>query len=220
MNAKISSMLLLTFLTSGCAVNRSYMQLAVPDRSIVVADAGKTAVIDQVTDQRHFEENPSDPSVPSLKKGDEYKLDAEQRKRAIARKRNGFGKAMGDILLDGDATVETLTRDLVKKEMEQRGYQVLEANQDGAVGAMHVSIDIREFWAWFTPGMWTVDMEAKINTVFRLAGTAGEQSISVAGYGKKSAPTGREDNWRQAYERAFEDYAVKLAQALDGAGVK
>ncbi len=157
-------------LLAGCATNRSYMKLDAAKSAVTVQTAtGKAVVIDAVQDARKFEENPGVPSVPSLKKGDSYKLDAEQRKRAIARKRNGWGKAIGDILLDGDQTVETLTRDIVGQGFARHGYQVVAPNGTASPDALHVRITIDEFWAWFTPGMWTVDMEAKIHTIIQSA---------------------------------------------------
>lgn len=205
-------------LLGGCATNRSTMQLALPLASAPAAANGRVVVIDRVSDQRHFEDDPDDPSVPSLKKGEAYRLDAEQRKIAIARKRNTWGKAIGDIVLDGGQTIETLTRDLVRAGFEQRGWRVADAASASPPDALHVAVDVREFWAWFTPGMWTVDMEAKIGTLLAFAPPSTQASLDVSAYGKKSAPTGADDNWRQAYDRAFADYAAKLAQALAGAG--
>ena len=200
----------------GCAVSRSYMKLDVSKSSVTVQTAtGKAVVIDSVQDARRFEESPGDPSIPSLKKGDSYKLDAEQRKRAIARKRNGYGKAMGDILLDGDQTVETVTRDLVGQSFARHGYQVVAPNGTAAPDALHVKITIDEFWAWFTPGMWTVDMEAKIHTLIQ--STSGTQ-LDVHAYGKNSGASAKEDNWREAYDRAFNDYGLRFDEAFGRAG--
>lgn len=209
----------LTFaaLLVGCATNRSYMKLDVSRSSATVTTAtGKAVVIDAVQDARKFEENPSDPSVPSLKKGDEYKLDAEQRLRAIARKRNGWGRAIGDILLEDGQTVETLTRDLVADGFSRHGYQIVAQGAPAPVNALHISVVIDEFWAWFTPGMWTVDMEGKIHTLVR---TETGVQLDVHAYGKNSGASGKEDNWREAYDRAFKDYAAKFDEAFSRSGL-
>jgi hypothetical protein len=201
----------------GCAVNRSYMRLDVSKSSVTVQSAtgGKVLVIDSVQDTRAFEESPSDPSTPSLKKGDSYKLDAEQRKRAIARKRNGYGMAMGDILLEGEQTVETLTRDLVGQSFARHGYQVIAPNGSTPADALHVKITVDQFWAWFTPGMWTVDMEAKIHT---LIVSANGTQLDVHAYGKNSGASAKEDNWREAYDRTFADYGVRFDEAFGRTG--
>jgi len=204
-------------LLGGCATSRSYMRLDVSHSSATVTTpSGKAVVIDAVKDERRFEDNPGDPSVPSLKSGDEYKLGAEERKRAIARKRNGFGKAMGDILLENGETVETLTHDLVADGFARHGYQVLATGVAAPSEAVHVTVSIDEFWAWFTPGMWTVDMEGKVHTLLR---TSSGVQLDVRAYGKNSGGSGKDDNWREAYDRAFKDYAVRFDEAFSRSGL-
>jgi hypothetical protein len=193
------------------------MRLDVSHSSATVTSAtGKAVIIDAVQDARKFEEDPSDPSVPSLKKGDEYKLDADQRKLAIARKRNGWGKAIGDILLENGQTVETVARDLVADGFARHGYQVLAPGAPSTADAVHVNVTIDEFWAWFTPGMWTVDMEGKIHTLIR---TGTGVQLDVRAYGKNSGASGKEDNWREAYDRAFKDYATRFDEAFGRSGL-
>jgi hypothetical protein len=201
----------------GCATSRSYMRLDISDASATVTrPTGKAVVIDAVQDERRFEDDPPDPSVPSLKHGDDYKLDAAERKRAIARKRNGWGKAIGDILLEDGQTVETITRDLVAEGFARHGYQVLAPGAPPPPDAVHVQVDINEFWAWFTPGMWTVDMEGRIHTLIR---TGSGVQLDVRAYGKNSGASGKEDNWREAYDRAFKDYEARFDEAFGRAGL-
>jgi len=208
----LPSMLLL----GGCATNRTYISLDVPDPAITVS-GDKVAVIDSVSDQRHFEADPDDPSTPSLKQGDKYTLDGEGRKSAIARKRNGYGHAIGDIQLSQPQTVETITRQLVASGLQQKGYRVADAGSAPA-DALHVNVAIEEFWSWFTPGFWAVDMEAKLKTMLQFSG-GNDHTVEVSGYGKKTAQTGRDGNYSQAYDRAFSDYQEKQKTALDQAGL-
>lgn len=202
---------------AACATNRSYITLDVP-ASGAATTGDKAAVIVSVNDLREFQADPRDPSIPSLKKGADYALDAEGRKSAVARKRNGYGKAIGDIQLQPPQTVVSITRQLVADGLRQRGYRVLDEGAGAPDDALRVDVDIREFWAWLTPGFWTVSMESKLKALLRFSGAhAGE--AEVAAYGKKNAPTGREDNWKQAYDRAFEDYLQKQQAALGSAGL-
>lgn len=204
---------LLGLTMAACATSRGEMALAVPSAGVVAgsadADAGKVAVIEEVVDRRVFQANPSDPSIPSLKKGSDYALDAEGRKRAIARKRNGYGMAMGDILLEGNDTVETLARGLLVSGLQERGYRVLAAGEPAPADALRVKADINEFWAWFSPGFWSVSMEAKLLLDIQATGPAGTQRFSIPAYGINKGQSGREANWRLAYDRAFEDYLAK-----------
>lgn len=208
--------LALGLLLSACATTRGEMALAVP-QSGIVSGGDKVAVIEQVADARQFQTNPRDPSIPSLKEGAEYVLDAEGRKRAIARKRGGYGMALGDILLEGGETVETLSRDLVAQGLAERGYRVLAAGEAVPADALRVNVTVQEFWAWFTPGFWAVKMEAKLKLDIRATGPKGDDALSVSAYGINKGQSGREGNWRLAYDRAFEDYLVKQRAAFAGA---
>ncbi|RNF82805.1 hypothetical protein [Montanilutibacter psychrotolerans] len=202
---------------AACATNRSQISLTVPAPADFVVSADKTAVIETVADQRRFEAEPDEPSTPSLKKGRDFALDAEGRKAAIARKRNGYGMAIGDIVLQPPQTIETITRELVASGLQQRGYRVVDATAAPS-DALRVRVGVEEFWAWLTPGFWAIDMEARIKTQLQFEGVSSRE-INVAAYGKKTAPTGREDNWKQAYERVFVDHLEKQQAAFDQAGL-
>ena len=203
-------------LLSACATNRSTLSLDVPSSGTHV-DAGKVAVIGSVADARTFEEDPDDPSTPSLKKGARYALDAEGRKSAIARKRNGYGMAIGDIQLQPPQTVETIARQLVADGLQARGYRIVDA-AGAPPGALRVDVRIDGFWAWFTPGFWAVEMEARLKTLLRFEGAA-TREIEVAAYGSNAGQSGRAANWQEAYARAFRDYLDKQKAAFDQAGL-
>jgi len=84
--------------TSGCVVGRRTVSLNVPTAASVGAATKGTVVIKSVADARKFENKPAAPSTPSID-GDVNEISAEQRKTFIGRQRNGFGHAMGDIVL-------------------------------------------------------------------------------------------------------------------------
>lgn len=206
-------------LLGGCATTRSYTTLTVPaSASPIASSSGKVIVIDDVKDQRQFESDPSDPSIPSLKQGERYQLNADQRKAAIGRKRGGFGNAMGDYMLERDQTVETLTHDLISTTLRSMGYQVI-AQPSADLSAEHLSVAVDQFWEWFTPGFWTATLEAKLKTQLTFSGAAGNKSIEVTGYGRNQIQTGREANWQLTYGRAFNDYEKNLQQAMNNSGL-
>ncbi|MFH2079583.1 MAG: hypothetical protein ABIJ73_12820 [Pseudomonadota bacterium] len=219
--ARLALVLLLALLSTACATSRGEMALGVPGAKADYAEptGDRVAVIEWVRDQRVFETDPRDPSIPSLKKGSDYVLDAEGRKRAIARKRNGYGMALGDILLEGGETVETLTRDLVTTGLHERGIRVLEAGAQAPADAIRLRVDIREFWAWFSPGFWSVSMEAKLRMDFEVVDPVGDRKFTVSAYGINKGQSGREANWRLAYDRAFEDYLAKQRGAFQRHGL-
>lgn len=203
-------------LLGGCATTRSYTTLTVPSpAATITTTTPKVIVIDGVQDAREFQVDPRDPSIPSLKPGKEYALDANQRKSAIGRKRNTYGMALGDYMLKDGQTVESLTRDLVATTLRSLGYKV-ESTAGSAPDAEHVSVTVNQFWAWFTPGFWTATIEAKLETQLRFTGPTGDKSVEARGYGRNQIQTRREANWQLAYDRAFKDYEKSLRQALSG----
>jgi hypothetical protein len=142
-------------LGTGCATNRGILNVQVgvpPDPA-----AGRAVTIARVTDCRVFQAAPRDASIPSLK-GREIG-DKAITSRAIARKRNGYGKAMGDILLPEGRTVEVLTREALTKSFREAGYRVLEGAPAAQEKAVPVEAEIEQFWAWFKPGFWAVGLQ-------------------------------------------------------------
>lgn len=214
-----AALLPLLLLLGACATNRSYIALNVPAGSGASGiDPAKVAVIGEIVDQREFQENPREPSIPSLKKGEQYKLDARGKLQAVARKRNGYGKAIGDIQLQPPQDVATITRQLVATGFQQRGFRVLEPGETVPADAVRVDVDINKFWAWMNPGFWTLRMDAQLETSLKVSGSK-QASLNVAASGNKYAQTGMEDNWKQAYERTFQDYLDTLKAELEKAGL-
>ena len=207
--------LLVLALLGGCATTRGYTTLTVPQPAAILSpDPGKVVVIDAVQDAREFRAHPGDPSIPSLKSGEQYQLDAEHRGIAIGRKRNTWGRAMGDWVLKDGQTVESLTRELVSTTLRSLGYTVGDAGS-AVAGSEHVNVVIDQFWAWFTPGLWTATIEAKVKTHIQFSGPFGNKAVDVTGYGRNQIQTGREANWQLAYDRAFKGYENNLRQAMD-----
>jgi hypothetical protein len=82
---------------AGCVTGRRTFELPIAAHEVPAANKGRV-YIGAVTDDRQFENRPSEPSTPSID-GDVTKLSAAQKDQMIGRQRNGFGKAMGDIAL-------------------------------------------------------------------------------------------------------------------------
>lgn len=153
--------MLVSLLVSGCATNRGILdvRLNVPQNPA----SGRVVTIVRVTDSRVFEEAPRSPSIPSLK-GREI-VDKAITSRAIARKRNTYGKAIGDILLPENRTVENLVREALVKSFRESGYRVIDDATESKDNVVHIEADIEQFWSWVTPGFWaiSIEFEAKVN---------------------------------------------------------
>lgn len=140
---------------SGCATSRSVLDITVPD---VPNPTGSQAVkITDVVDKRVFEIKPNNPAIPSLQ-NDEVK-DLAITQRAVARKRNTYGAALGDVLLPEGQTVTQLTRAALVNALRDSGYRVVAAGEPGYDTATPVGAEIQQFWAWMTPGFWQIKLE-------------------------------------------------------------
>lgn len=173
-----------------------------------------TIAIGAPTDARIFEAAPRDPSTPSAR-GKRTDLSPAERARLIGRQRDSFGKAMGDLALAGDGTVQREVRRLLAEGLSSHGYRIDESGQ----ARNRVEVVIEEFWAWFTPGMWSIGFEARIKTRLAFETASGRKEIDVFGYGRNRGQIESDANWVLAYHRAFADYLVNLSKALDEAGL-
>jgi hypothetical protein len=153
----LAALSLVVFLGTGCAVNRSVV--AAPTRQVSDPAEGPVVVITQVKDQRVFELAPTDPAVPSLKDG--AITDKAITSRAYGRKRNSFGKAMGDVLLPEGSTVEGMVKAGLTTALREAGYRVKEAGPDAPADAMTLEADIKGLWCWFVPGFWYITTNFK-----------------------------------------------------------
>jgi hypothetical protein len=211
---RVVAALILCTLACGCVTGRRKLTLKVP-KGIpgTTAFAGSTpkgrVSIQSVTDSRQFQNKPKEPSTPSVN-GDVNKVSKEQRATFVGRQRNGFGMAMGDIVLKDPETVPAHAKQLVSEGFARHGYTT-------TTGGTPVDVDVQEFWAWFTPGMWTIDFEARVKCAVNIRG-AKPAALVVNGYGKNMGQIASDQNWQQAYDAAFKDFLGDLSVKLHNAG--
>lgn len=210
--ATLAVVLVACALSAGCVTGRRMIALETPVQTPPEAARG-TIVIGAVTDARKFENKPPQPSTPSID-GDVNSASRDTLKTMIGRQRNGYGAAMGDVALANGATVESQTRSLIAEGLKRRGYNV----SDGG-GADALTVNIDEFWGWFSPGFATVSFEARIRTALSMMAGGEKRELVVNGYGINKGQVASDANWQIAYARAFEDYLKNLDTALAGAGL-
>ena len=209
----IASLTLALFATllSGCVTGQRSIALSAPQAVPAAADGKGTISITSVTDNRVFQNKPSHPSTPSIN-GDVATMTPGHKARMIGRQRNGFGKAMGDIALSNNDTVEQQARSLVETALTTRGWKI--TTEASAPNTAAVSID--EFWAWFTPGAFTVAFEARVVCTITLAKAGGPpEKITIQGYGRNQGGAASNANWKLAYDRAYADFLEKAKAQLD-----
>jgi uncharacterized lipoprotein YajG len=216
MNIKIKLSILVVFISvlflSGCATSRSIIEVPLPASGEFSKSNGKEIFINTLTDKRVFEVKPREPSTPSLdpdeKQGDDIKL------RAIARKRNGYGMGLGDILLPEGKTVESLMSTVVRQAFVENGYTVLSKKGQITDNTYIVDIEVNKLWSWMNPGFLAITLSSEIATdiIIKYKDNSDKKSISVKI--SDNFQTGAEGNWLEVMQRALKAYIAELKLKL------
>jgi hypothetical protein len=195
---------------SACALSRSEVAIKAPE--VTAAAAGATPVkIVRIQDSREFSEAPPDPSMPSLKNSAQI-ADAKITARAIARKRNSYGMALGDVLLQEGTSVPDLVRKATVKALQDKGYVVVDETSPDAARALPLSIDIGEFWAWGTPGLVEVTVEFKGSV--GMTGDMIQGAAPVKAYAKYGSAAIFESTWIFIVEKGVGDLTDKIKERI------
>jgi hypothetical protein len=161
----------------GCALGRDEVKLSSAPLAAKsqVPSKGRTVYIRTVTDERFFAKNDNDTSIPSLEKdGDK----ADVRARAVSRKRNTYGMALGDITLAGGQTVAGQVSEQLRQALQQAGYTVVtDAN---ATKPIIMDVKVKKFWTWHKISFTAITLISDIQTELSISGAkAGPTSIAV-----------------------------------------
>lgn len=208
-----AALLLASAILGGCATSRSEVKLAGPDalQSAPVTKQ-RAVVIRSVRDERQFAENPSDPSMPSLGSGGAGAATDAVKARAIARKRNGFGQALGDVLLEDGQTVTGVVRDNLASAFRQAGYRVAPDAASAGANPLLVDVRIKKFWAWFTPGMMAITLQANIDTDVQISDGGTTTQVSVNARDDRMAAT--EGAWVEIVQKALAAYRAEASKKV------
>ena len=206
-------LVLMCVFLAGCATNRSAITLkssiAAPAKATV--PTGQTAVIRIVKDDRVFEEKPKDASIPSLGFGGAANSSAELKASAVGRKRNGFGKALGDVTLENGKTVDGVIRERLTLALQQAGYEVKQDDQ--AVNpTLVLDVNIKQFWAWIQPGFWAITVHTKIETDLNVAGLS--TPININTHVQESRQIVPDSAWISILSKGLDDYQTKVSVEL------
>lgn len=200
-------------LLAGCATSRSEIKLHSP---VVTASAsavnGRVVVIKSVTDERVFEQAPSEPSTPSLGFGGSDSATAQMKSQAIGRKRNGFGKALGDVLLQQGQTVQDVVRENLAAALEQSGYRV-EPQVDASANPVVLDVRIKKFWSWFQPGFWAITLHSDIAAILQVEGGA---SIEIQAHAEDKRQAATENAWMEITQQGLEKFRAEASKSVSG----
>ena len=195
----------------GCATNRGVVSLQISEPKTPSNFNGKTICINSVTDDRTFQQNPPSADIPSIGFGGADNASKELKKRAIARKRNGFGKALGDILLEEDQTVESVVKKALTKGFCELGYKVIDKKEKAKTDTIIVDVSITKFWSWMNPGFWAISLSSEIETKITLTKPKNETKvIHVKSHGKYQTASG--GNWIEVMKKSLQKFNEKLKE--------
>ena len=202
------------FLLSGCALGRSVIDVNVPD--VAAAATGQPVKIVEVKDARVFLASPKDPSQPSL--SDEADLkNVAITSRAVGRKRNGYGAALGDLVLPENRTVSGLVKIAAVQALQEKGYRVVEAASPDYAEATPLTLKVEQFWAWFTPGFVSITMSFD-SSVTLTGGVVAPSPATARGQFSSSGMAAFESDWKEVIQRGLADLTAKIKEHIKPAG--
>ncbi|MDH5190229.1 MAG: flagellar biosynthesis protein [Gammaproteobacteria bacterium] len=211
-NKAITVIFIVLFL-GGCATSRGIVSLQVPESNMQVQSNGKSIFIRTVSDTRIFQENPKSPDTPSLGFGGANNASKELKKRAIARKRNGFGKALGDILLEENQTVESVIKDSLEKSLYEAGYMIIRNKEKIKHTTIIIDASIDKFWSWMKPGFWAITLSSEIDVKLTITNPKEKRKqIYVKSEGHYQMASG--GNWLEVMNKSVEQFSNKTKEYL------
>jgi len=215
MKSKLSHALFVLFfiltLTS-CATNRSVLNVT-PEEPLPSTFLNKSAVIRSTTDARQFMDKPPTPDIPSLGQGGVLKHNSELRSRAIGRKRNGYGKALGDVFLEENNSVQNLVINTLTNVLNKYGYKIYNVNSSYPQDTIFIDITINKFWSWIDIGFWSIGVEAEIDTDVSITYDDNKtKSISARTSNRVMAAT--DSAWKETIDLVLQDYKKSAAEEL------
>ncbi|GHU26517.1 hypothetical protein AGMMS50256_03940 [Betaproteobacteria bacterium] len=200
-------------LLGGCATSRSVLDIPPPASKAVSASAGKEVLVTSVSDRRRFEANPSSPSIPSLDPGENQSADIKA--RAVGRKRNTFGKALGDILLKEGQTVETLTATSIRQAFAEKGYKLIDRKEQATKNTVFVEAAVDKFWSWLNISFSALTLNTEIASELSLKSAEKTTTTTVSVKASDNYQTGMEENWIEVINKALRAYVDELKTKLE-----
>ncbi|MEP4150796.1 MAG: hypothetical protein ABJL73_05785, partial [Lentilitoribacter sp.] len=165
-----------------------------------------------VTDKRTFEFRPKTPNIPSVSE-DELNNDDIQ-DRAIARKRNGYGKALGDVLLPEGQTVATLITTSLTNGFRNAGYRVLEPDDPAYNAAIPIKADVIKFWTWVNMGFWQLTVENETEIILQGPIETLKNSTAISNGYKSNYGIVTDTVWQEVTVKSVESLSTKITDIL------
>jgi hypothetical protein len=210
MNNRIFMIVCIGVFCSGCALSRG--QIDIPIAKVVNPVSSVIVKFSEINDRRVFEVNPRKANIPSLKEG--APSDKTIKKRAVARKRNSFGAALGDIILPEGRTVEHVIEEALTKALRESGIRVVSKGEAGYDTARPVQADIMQFWAWFRPGFWAITMEYEARVVLRGNWPIAESDREILSEARLTGQIASSSEWRRLFSKGVDNLIDNVKRVI------
>lgn len=210
--SRIATLSLVASILAGCALGRTTVDVSAPQGTNPAT--GKYVRIDSVQDKRTFAVKPPSADMASLDP-DEDSSDASKA-RAIGRKRNGYGKALGDVVLPEGKTASGLVESAIATGFQDAGYIVVKQGDPNFAAAAPVNAQIIDFWAWFQPGFWSITTNQK--SELKLTGDVGalHGTQTVETRVSESRQVVVSSDWQQIVEKGLSAIALRTKELVSG----
>ncbi|MGO4304226.1 flagellar biosynthesis protein [Cupriavidus sp. RAF12] len=197
-------------IVAGCAVGRDTIDVPAPHGNNPAS--GKLVRIESVLDKREFQAAPPSADIASLDPDED--TGEGSKARAIGRKRNTYGKALGDVVLPEGKTVSGLVEGAITTAFQQSGYVVVHKGEEGYDRASPVSAQVTDFWAWFAPGFWSVSTNHKseVQITGNVGALSGEKIIKTRVSESKQVVTS--SDWREIVEKGLSAIAEQTKKII------
>lgn len=199
---------------SACAAGHSEIQLTQASPVATANPQGVPVKIVTVKDARYFDPSPPNPETPSLAQEDFN--NQSLRDRAIGRKRNGYGMAMGDVVLPEGTTVAGVVKTAVSNGFAAAGYRIVEPGQAGYDQATPVELRIKQFWCWFSPGFWEVKVSNVAEVDISGAPKPAADRLTVRGGASEGTMAATESRWQEIASKGLDLLTQNTTAALQG----
>ncbi|QYD73054.1 flagellar biosynthesis protein [Paraburkholderia edwinii] len=197
---------------AGCAAGRGVIDVSAPQGTNPAT--GKYVRIDAVQDKRTFTVAPPSADMASL---DPHEDGSDASKaRAIGRKRNGYGKALGDVVLPEGKTVSGLIESALATGFQEAGYVVVKQGDPNFSAAAPVSAEVIDFWAWFQPGFWavTTNQKSEVQLSGDVGALHGEKTVKTRVSESKQVVTS--SDWREIVEKGLAAITLQTKDLVSG----
>ncbi|MFH0985031.1 MAG: hypothetical protein V1882_05790 [Candidatus Omnitrophota bacterium] len=201
--------------SAGCTLNRSFIEVPVPSESLIKPN-GKQVYIRSIIDNRQFQDQPSTPDIPSLGFDELKNATPALKSRAIGRKRNCFGKALGDIMLDEGQNVEMIVRAATRNALNSLGYDVTDKREETKPDAITMDIAIDKFWSYFAPGFWAISLKSEITTTNTISVPGKDNPVVIMATAEENFQVASDANWKKVLRLAVDDFTAEAKTKLQG----